>query len=178
MHFIDLLTFNSGVELTYVIHQYKIMKLIFLILTSSLLVGCGGGYKVTYNTVPQGASLICNNQHRGYTPYKGNYDLDSEAKDQGYFRTAPCYAQWSSGARKDFMQLIDIGSLPDGIILSASRPDGGDYSQDANFALDVQRMKQQKQAQETQAWNSLNQSIQLQNMQNQIRLNNLYRPYY
>ena len=56
------------------------------------------------------------------------------------------------------------------------RPDGGDYSQDANFALDVQRMKNQEQAQEAQAWNSLNQSIQLQNMQNQIRLNNLYRP--
>jgi hypothetical protein len=168
LHFIDLLTFNSGVELTYVIHQYKIMKLIFLILTSSLLVGCGG-YKVTYNTVPQGASLICNNQHRGYTPYKGNYDLKSESKDQGYLKTEPCYAQWSSGARKDFSQYIDLVSWPDGVMVTAHRPDGGDYSQDANFALDVQRMKQQKQAQETQAWNSLNQSIQLQTQNIQLR---------
>ena len=151
------------------------MKLIFLILTSLLLVGCGG-YQVTYNTVPQGASLICKNSHRGYTPYKASFDLDSETKDRGYFSTVPCYAQWSSGARKDFSQDFDLDKWPDGVMTTVHRPDGGDYSQDANFALDVQRMKNQEQAQEAQAWNSLNQSIQLQNMQNQIRLNNLYRP--
>jgi hypothetical protein len=149
------------------------MKLIFLILTSLLLVGCGGGYKITYNTMPEGASLLCNNKNWGYTPKTLKYDIDNNTKEAGYFNPSQCYAKWSSGVQENFNIRVDIDKWPDGVMYTIQRPEGGDYAQDANFALNVQNMKNQQQAQEAMQWQALNQSIQLQNMQTQQQLQNL-----
>ncbi len=117
--------------------------LLLLLLTTVFLTGCGGGYSITYNTVPEGASLICSGVHKGYTPKTLNYDVD---KDTSYLSTKPCYAKWSSGVQEGYSNFWDIDEFPDGVMRTLQRPSGGDYSQDARFALDVQNMRNQRNA--------------------------------
>ena len=105
------------------------MKKLLLLLTV-FLTGCGGGYGITYNTVPEGASVICDGVHKGYSPIRLTYDVDKE------FNTKPCYAQWSSGVKKNYSDSWDTRDWPDGVMQTLQRPSGGDYSQDARFALD------------------------------------------
>ena len=156
------------------------MKILTLIIAIVLLSGCGG-YKVNYNSIPQGASLICNGTDRGYTPVRQSFDLDSEQRDSGKFTSAPCYAQWSSGVIKHYGREFDLNKWPDGVMIIAHRPDVEGYSQDANFALQVQNMKNQQQANISAEWDRLNQNIQQQNRdiqqqtQNQQLINSINR---
>ena len=128
----------------------KIRQLLILMLASVFLTGCGG-YGITYNTIPQGASLICKGQHEGYTPTKLNYDVDSDSKKRGYFSTIPCKAKWVSGAQKDYGNFWDLEEFPDGVMQTLQRPDDENYSQDAEFALKVQGVRYQQQTAESAA---------------------------
>ena len=49
------------------------MKASLLLCISSIfaLTGCATGYPVTYNSIPQGATVICGNSVKGTTPYTG-----------------------------------------------------------------------------------------------------------
>jgi|GEM_PF-1415353 hypothetical protein len=123
----------------------KISQFLVLLSVPIFLAGCGS-YGITYNTVPQGASLICKGQHEGYTPTTLNYDVDSDSKKRGYFSTAPCKARWVSGAQKDYGNFWDLEEFPDGVMQTLQRPNDENYSQDAEFALKVQGVRYQQQA--------------------------------
>ena len=139
------------------------MKKLLLLLTV-FLTGCGGGYGITYNTVPEGASVICDGVHKGYSPIRLTYDVDKE------FNTKPCYAQWSSGVKKNYSDSWDTRDWPDGVMQTLQRPSGGDYSKDAEFALKVQEMRQQQQSAQNSAdaISSIGTAINLMNIQNNI----------
>ena len=130
----------------------KTIKFSMLLLALSILSGCGGGsYGINYNTVPQGASLICKGQHKGYTPMTLNYDVNSDSKKRGYFNTIPCKARWVSGAQRDYGNFWDLDEFPDGVMQTLQRPDDDGYSQDAEFALKVQGMRYQQQTAQNSA---------------------------
>jgi hypothetical protein len=109
------------------------------------LSGCSG-YRITYNTEPIGAAVICNGINEGYSPVKLNYSPDEDARQRGFFSTVPCRAIWSSGVTKDFSNTWDLNEFPNGVIQTLRRPSGEGYSQDAEFALKIQNMESQRRA--------------------------------
>ena len=54
------------------------MKSSLLLCIASIiaLTGCATGYRATYNSIPQGATLVCGNSVKGITPYTGYTDAD------------------------------------------------------------------------------------------------------
>lgn len=140
-------------------------------------------YSITYNSSPEGASVICNGISKGYTPVSLEYDLDTRDEDlkkTESLRTQLCSAKWISGITKNYSQTWDLKKFPNGVMQTLQRPDGEGYEKDAQFALQVQQMKvQQAQARAIQhaaddaRWNNINQSIQNTNQNLQIQqLNN------
>lgn len=117
------------------------IKNIVLMLMISVLTGCASGYKITYNTEPSGASVICGGINRGYSPVTLNYTPDENNKRTGSMKTVPCTAVWSSGARKYFSTAWDLNEFPEGVMQTLKRPNGEGYTQDAEFALKVEQMK-------------------------------------
>jgi len=126
------------------------LKTLKVILSLSVLIGltsCASGsrqYRVTFDSTPQGASLICNGKNWGYTPITLYYD--EKVKTQPSLNVSNCSANWSSGARQNYPSNLTI--YPQGgTNIALPRPNVAGYAQDANFALQVQSMKaQQKQA--------------------------------
>lgn len=141
----------------------KFQRLIYLLLISFLSGCASSGYKITYNTEPVGASIICNGKNEGYSPVTLNYSPDENNKKIGAMKTVPCTATWSSGVRKSYSNTWDLNKFPDGVMQTLQRPNEEGYSQDVEFALKVQQMKnQQAQAQaaaNAQAWDNLNRSL-------------------
>lgn len=101
-------------------------------------------YKITYNTEPIGASVICNGTNEGYSPVTLNYSPNEDHKKMGYIKAASCTATWISGVKKDFTNTWDLNKFPDGVMETLQRPSGDGYSQDVEFALKVQQMKNQQ----------------------------------
>ena len=111
------------------------------------LSGCASSsYPVNYNTEPKGASVICNGNNMGYSPVTLNYLPDENNKKTGSMKTVPCMAIWSSGVKKEFSSTWDLNKFPSGVINTLQRQSGEGYTQDVEFALKVQLMKN-KQAQ-------------------------------
>lgn len=137
----------------------KTKNILYLSLVIFLLTGCASGYKITYNTEPKGASVICNGINKGYSPVTLNYELNEQNKQIGSLNTVPCTAIWSSGVKKDFANTWDLNKFPDGVMQTLQRPSGDGYSQDVEFALKVQQMKNAQKAANAQAWRNLNQAI-------------------
>ncbi len=136
------------------------MKFYLLAIMLLILSGCSSQYVVTYDSSPQGASLVCSGKNWGYTPKKLYYD--ESVKKQETINVSDCSANWVSGARKSYPSNLKV--FPQGgTIISLDRPRGDGYSQDAEFALKVQQMKNQNaQAQaaaDAKAWSDLNQAI-------------------
>jgi hypothetical protein len=95
-------------------------KIIILLLIIPFLSACGSsGYGITYNTSPQGASVICNGEHKGYTPVELYYEFDME-KRYGY--SEPCYTQWSSTGKKHYSTTWDLKKFPNGVIQTLDIP--------------------------------------------------------
>jgi len=137
----------------------KTKNILYLSLVIFLLTGCASGYKITYNTEPKGASVICNGTNEGYSPVTLNYSLNEQNKQIGSMNTVPCAAIWSSGVKKGFSNTWDLNKFPDGVMQTLQRPSGDGYSQDVEFALKVQQMKNAQKAANAQAWRNLNQAI-------------------
>ena len=113
-----------------------------------ILTGCSSKYPITYNSTPQGASVVCNGVNKGYTPTTLYYEPDENQKKLGSMRTVPCTAYWMSGAKEDYSNTWDLKKFPDGVMQTLQRPNVEGYEKDAQFALQVQNMKyQQRQAQ-------------------------------
>jgi len=123
------------------------------------LSGCASAYKVTYNTQPTGASIVCSGTNYGYSPVTLDYTPDENQKRTGSMRTVPCTAIWSSGMRDDFGTTWDLNKFPDGVMQTLQRPQGEGYAQDAEFALRVQQMKAQQAAASAAQYNAIMQSM-------------------
>ena len=110
------------------------LKIIILLLAISFLSACGSsGYAITYNTSPQGASVICNGEHKGYTPVKLYYEFDMEKR---YGHSKPCYTQWSNTGKKQYSTTWDLKKFPNGVIQTLDIPISANaYSLKYNQAL-------------------------------------------
>lgn len=117
------------------------------ILLIAITSGCASTpkYAITYNTEPPGASLICNGVNNGYTPRTLSYELNKDNERSGIIQTAPCRAQWSSGASGDYSRFFSITEYPQGVMQTLQRPNEPGYEQDAEFALKVQQLQYQRQ---------------------------------
>lgn len=109
-----------------------------------ILSGCSSKYSITYNTNPEGASVVCQGVNKGYSPVRLYYTPDENQKKVGSMRTVPCTAYWVSGAKKDFGNTWDLNKFPNGVMQTLQRPNVEGYEKDAQFALQVQNMKYQK----------------------------------
>lgn len=94
--------------------------LIFLL---AFLAGCAGmsnQYKVTYDSVPQRAALVCNGVNMGYTPVVLYYNIPSiQVKDQG----ESCYMTWVSGSstRSTPISMRVVTQYPKGVTVTTHR---------------------------------------------------------
>ena len=158
----------------------KIKEIIIGGLGILILTGCGSKqYSITYNTNPEGASIVCNGINKGYSPVTLYYTPDDKQWQYGKMRTISCTANWISGAKKDFSNTWDLNKFPDGVMETLQRPNVEGYEKDAQSALQVQNMKYQRrqaQAAEIQAneasWNNYynqQRNYQLQNINNYLR---------
>lgn len=150
----------------------KRILMVFLVLS---LNACGY-YSVTFDSNPQGAILICNGQHYGYTPAKLSYDIDDQYE---FLDLSSCTANWISGAQYRY-DTVPIKQFPHGVRITAPRPSVPGYAEDAGFALQIQQLEYQKrqaEALENQAYqqnlinNQLNQINN--NINNTNNLNNI-----
>ena len=117
-------------------------RLVSLIWVGLASVGCASKYPVTFDSYPQGATLVCNGTNWGYTPRTLYYD--EEVKKEAYLSLRSCSANWSSGARESY-GTVPIYQFPDGVRLTLQRPDVPGFQQDAEFSLKVQQLSVQKQ---------------------------------
>ena len=144
----------------------KIRIGIISILGVVVLTGCGTKQlRMTYDSNPQGASLICNGKNWGYTP--------EEHKEKGFINLSPCSVKWISGATAGGTMIkADLNKIGYSQIITYQRPNVDRYEKDAQFALQVQNMKYQRrqaQAAESAASSARTQNHQLQRVNSYIR---------
>jgi len=119
----------------------KNLHIIFGVIIILGLGGCSSKYAVTFDSNPQGASLICNGKNWGYTPMTLYYD--KSVKQSPSLNLGSCSANWVSGARQNY-GVVPVAQYPDGVRQTLPRPNIEGYPLDAEFALKVQNMKYQK----------------------------------
>ncbi|WP_198305454.1 hypothetical protein [Arcobacter vandammei] len=150
------------------------MRSIKYILVSTLGIfifsGCSSKYPITYNTNPTGATVMCNNVNKGYSPVTLYYELDDDSKKYKSMRTVPCTAYWVSGVEKDFSNIWDLDEFPSGVMETLERGRGEGYDRDVQFSLQVQQMKAQQAQAEALQRQANSQSLQqgLQNFNNSL----------
>lgn len=139
-------------------------KMLFTSMIVFGLSGCASNqYAVTFDTNPQGATLICDGQNFGYTPVTLYYDKKNITS--GTMNVSNCSAVWSSGASGQYpyyLQVYESG----GSKITLPRPNVAGYSQDAEFALKVQNLRANQkaanaaqQSADAQLYNSTNSSF-------------------
>lgn len=142
-----------------------------------LLSGCSSKYPVTFDSTPQGASLVCDGKNWGYTP-KTLY-IDKEKLQGISSLPVNCSANWVSGVSKNYPTNIPLDRFPNGASAVAQRPSGDGYATDAQFALQVQNsnyQRRQAQAAEDSAYQqrrnanaNRRQARELNNVNNYLR---------
>ena len=118
--------------------MFSYFRLLFLIVFTFILTGCGGGYAITYNTYPTGADIVCNGISKGYSPVTLYYDFT----DNNY-RTQPCKAVWISGAQNFYQNewSEEVIRFPQGVMSTLQRPEYPGLEKDMQFAFQVEQMK-------------------------------------
>jgi hypothetical protein len=122
-------------------HPRKIILALVLLVPLFILGGCSSKYVVTFDTTPQGATLVCSGKNWGHTPKKLYYD--ESVKQQPYLNVSNCEAHWVSGARETYHSRATI--FPSGgTILTLERPSGPGYAIDAEYNMKRQQMEYQR----------------------------------
>jgi hypothetical protein len=113
------------------------IKLFVLLFGLIFLTGCSSSkYTVLFDTVPQGASLVCNGKNYGYTPTRLYYD--ESVKSQSYLDVSSCEAIWVSGVRQRYPSSLTI--FPQGSTeITLPRPNAPGYAQDAEFPIKLRQ---------------------------------------
>lgn len=99
-------------------------------------------YEITYRTKPEGASIVCGGQDKGYSPVELTYELSEEIKSEGILRTRLCEAVWHSGVTREFSNTTDLSEFPNGVIRTLPRPSEKGYQQDVAFETRLQQIRQ------------------------------------
>lgn len=143
-------------------------SLLLAIASITALTGCASGYPATYNSLPQGATLVCGNSVKGVTPYTGytsaavleqaaalKRDIERH-NEQGRANGVPehviqeanariaalgCRAVWASGATAlyDSVDADTAKAHPKGIVLLVNHP--GDANARVDDARSVQALQ-------------------------------------
>lgn len=119
-----------------------------LILCFSLALGACSTIAVTYQSDPEGATVVCNGHVFGEAPVTIRYKLRDVDKRLGILYTDPCYAQWVSGYRAPFNNRVALSVIPAFGSQMVQRPFGDGYAQDADYGLRVQTLRQLRAQQE------------------------------
>lgn len=109
---------------------------VFCLFIVVFLYGCSSKYVVTFDSDPQGASLICSGKNWGNTPKKLYYD--KSVKKRSTINVSDCSANWVSGARKSYPSYLTIYPKG-GTIITVSRPRGNGYAEDARYNLQLRQ---------------------------------------
>ena len=147
----------------------------FILFYILITTGCASKYPVTYNSIPSGASVICEgkgseNTYHGRTPITLYYK--KVVKFGGVF-VNNCWGKWNSGATKSFMRGWNYTTFPNSATTTIERPQGDGYESDLQFSLKAEELKyneRQTKAQERQAaaLESANVQQGIKNMNDQI----------
>jgi len=128
--------------------------------TVMLITGCASsGYLVQYDSTPQSAMVICNGTQKGYTPLNLYYPKTSIDGRGGLF-TEACQAVWASGVSESYSQHIDTASFPDGIKITAQRPNTEGYTTDASADYQKKMNDEQIRQQNLQSFNQSMRAMQ------------------
>lgn len=150
-------------------------SLVLCVASSVVLAGCATGYPATYNSLPQGATLVCGNSVKGVTPFTGYTSAavleqlselrrkDEQLYDDARARGVPeqaiaearakneslgCRAVWPSGATALY-EPVDADTAkahPKGVDLLVSHPGDSDArAVDYTRALQAQQSQGQQQ---------------------------------
>lgn len=92
------------------------------------------GYRVQYETIPAGATILCNGEEQGVTPFFKYRDLSSEQKANQVLEINNCQALWPSGAQADIQVAIPLDKFPRFVHVATERPiDAPNYEIDQAF---------------------------------------------
>ena len=119
-------------------------------------IGCSSKYAVTFNSDPEGATLICNGQNWGVTPRTLYYD--ESVKKQPSINVGNCSANWVSGAREYYPNHLKVYSSG-GTEIKVQRARGEGYAQDASYALQLRQTRAAENAAAAQYNNSGSSSL-------------------
>lgn len=108
--------------------------------------------------------VVCDGNNMGYAPTTLYYKPSEENKQSGSMKTISCTANWVSGARAEYNDVWDLNKFGIGVRQTLPRPNVAGYEKDAQFALQIQSMKNQQQQAEAAAF-----SQSLQNMNNTVQ---------
>jgi len=126
------------------------IKNITILVAIIFVTGCGTTkLKITHDSTPRGASLICDGQNMGYTPITLIYTVTEEQKKKETLHVSPCQVKWISGVTAGGNSDLPVDLKKHGYsqILTYPRPSGDGYEKDSEFALQVEILKaQQRQA--------------------------------
>ena len=118
----------------------------YLLVFVSIVLFCSngcmrGGYGVNYDSNPTGAALICEGQHKGYTPVTLYYDFDD-----GNYLTQECEAVWLSGATAKYQNDLSyaVKKYPRGAGILVRRPQHPDLDKDLMFSMQADQMRMQQ----------------------------------
>jgi hypothetical protein len=115
---------------------------LFVVLAAvSTTAGCSSGYLVKLDSTPQGATVVCSGTDQGYTPATVRYEKSAESKS--YIDASKCTAKWSSGVKATYPAHLKVATKGP-TTFTLPRPDAPGYQKDADFAVKVQQMKQDK----------------------------------
>lgn len=134
------------------------MKLSNLVCIASIiaLTGCASKYSTTYNSLPQGATVVCNNSIMGVTPLTLYGPEALQEKVSEAVRSIPpearknappvCFAHWASGVVAPYDTVFDHKDYPSGISLMVDYPgDTKHRAIDEARAMQIQTMQFQQQ---------------------------------
>lgn len=119
-------------------------KLYIIIVTMIFLSGCASSpYEVQFDSNPQGAVLVCDGKNWGYTP-ETLYLSKKSIQGKSELNLSGCTATWVSGAQERYSTVVPLNKYPDGVKITAHRPNAPNLKQDMDFALKVQQFKYQQ----------------------------------
>lgn len=126
------------------------MRLLMLSLWLIIITGCSSFdaddyYPLTYDSSPQGASVICDGAVKGYTPLKLWHKINMRDTSNSSINLGNCIAKWASGATTRYDTNWDLQKYPKSGLHLAQRPDVEGYQVDAEFALKVKQLEYTKQ---------------------------------
>lgn len=129
----------------------KTAKLATMSVMIVFLSGCVNHYRITYDSEPRGAALICENINHGYTPTTIEYVLSAENEAQQQITVPLCHAKWVSGTQLTYPTTFDVKLPQKETVVLLQRPNDEGYITDAEFGLKVEQLKvQERQADATE----------------------------